>query len=777
MGIKDFVIDKILGRFHLTQAKTLLEHVAKLGQPSEHAIPADLVGMLAREAARGVMNTQFFQSNRDWIFPYWAERQYDPTDRAFVPRIMAVGLNCTHRNWVGIGTTDGKIEPVVDPRGLVTPWLDGWSLDTWVEGPRETIYPSRANTVRQSTIDAAPMIRTLISGDSLLLELETFATRLRGIDEVVLHRARVQNLSDTPQDVRLRFAVRPYNPEGVALVHAIRYLPEGYLIVNDRIAVVTTTEPDRIVCSDLRIGDCAQLADKPDARTEVRCDSGLASAFLEYALSIPPGSVAHRNVVMPVDGAPRSMRVVSEVRRFDYRDQRTRAKSRWHEIADEGMNVELPDERVAQSFVLNKSYLRLLDDGETINPGPLTYHHFWFRDSAFLVAALDKMGYTASARRKLIDYPSKQKSDGFYLSQEGEWDSNGQAIWTLVEHARMTGDHDFLRAMFDSIRQAAYWIENKRQTTKSDTPHSSLLPPGPSAEHLGPNDYFYWDDWWGLAGLRDATWAAELLGERTPWLDFEKYEQSFREDIMKSLRHVETRLGRPILTASPYRRFDSGAIGSIACVYPLRLMDPRSAIVENTLTELREKCFVNGGFFQDMVHAGVNVYLTLHVAQMHLSRREAAAWTLAQNLLDRATQVGTWPEAIHPQTGGGCMGDGHHGWAVADWLLFVRNALLVEEGDVLAITPVVPSEWLSWGKRIGVTNAPTHFGTVSYEIEGMRGEIVLTMKPSYRTAPRLLTWTLPFDIREALVDDRAMTINGRVVAVPAGTTRIRVPRP
>ena len=30
---------------------------------------------------------------------------------------------------------------------------------------------------------------------------------------------------------------------------------------------------------------------------------------------------------------------------------------------------------------------------------------------------------------------------------------------------------------------------------------AGLLPAGFSAEHLGPNDYYYWDDFWGLAGL------------------------------------------------------------------------------------------------------------------------------------------------------------------------------------------------------------------------------------------------------------------------------------
>ena len=34
-----------------------------------------------------------------------------------------------------------------------------------------------------------------------------------------------------------------------------------------------------------------------------------------------------------------------------------------------------------------------------------------------------------------------------------------------------------------------------------------------------------------------------------------------------------------------------------------------------------------------------------------------------ENIFKWATQTLCWPEAIHPQTRGGCMGDGDHGWA------------------------------------------------------------------------------------------------------------------
>ena len=46
----------------------------------------------------------------------------------------------------------------------------------------------------------------------------------------------------------------------------------------------------------------------------------------------------------------------------------------------------------------------------------------------------------------------------------------------------------------------------------------------------------------------------------------------------------------------------------------------------------------------------------------------------------------------------------------------LRNMLVMEEGDSLWLARATPRVWLEQGERISVKNAPTHFGTVAYEI-------------------------------------------------------------
>jgi len=45
-----------------------------------------------------------------------------------------------------------------------------------------------------------------------------------------------------------------------------------------------------------------------------------------------------------------------------------------------------------------------------------------------------------------------------------------------------------------------------------------------------------------------------------------------------------------------------------------------------------------------------------------------------------------------------------------------RQMLVMEEGDRLWLARAVPRAWLAQGRKIGVENAPTHFGTVGYRI-------------------------------------------------------------
>ncbi len=800
MSISERLLKFIAERFHVPgDALDYIFASGKIGRPAETLLPfpAELIPIGARLVLRGWINDAFFPANLDWVLPYWATRQFDPQDPAF----MAYGFNLytvnnTHRDWTMIGNLAREREPIVDPRGLVTPWFDGWSLDVWVEANGRLYVPSRLadSEVEQSLRENVPVVATAFRADDLSVQLETFATEEEDGREWVVEQIAVQNATPRPFRATLYVAVRPFNGEGVSLVKKLSYRllgEQSVLLVNDAVGLVLP-KPDGIACSNYEKGDVALELPRLTGETRVGDPSGLATGVAAFNLELNPGATKTIAVRMPEkrvefdEDDPDLASFFSSL--ATPAQARTRTVAAWRDALAQGMHVRLPDQKLQDAFEANQAYLLLFHDGHTITPGPLTYHQFWFRDAAFLLNALDKMGYHAQARQVIDRFPRYLEKDGYLRATEGEWDSNGAAIWAMVENARLSGNLDAVAKQYWSILRMASWINSKRRKmTDPSTPlkassgrkqgesiHKGLLPAGPSAEHLGPSDYYYWDDFWGLAGLNEAARVAEWLGQPKDAAKLHANSESFRRDVEASLASAAARLGRPAMPASPYRRLDAGMIGNLAALYPLRLFTPDDPRIMDTLAALKEKAWVKGMYFNSVGHAAFGTYLSLHIAECYLFARNPEAWRIIQWVLEHASPTFTWAEGLHPITLRGGMGDGHHGWAAADFLIAIRNALLFEEGDHLVITPALPEEWAVENNVIKVENAPTYFGTLSFTIAFGERTGTLVVQGDWRNTPDYIEWDLPFALKEAGGDVQRVEITGHSVRLPRGVERVVV---
>jgi hypothetical protein len=327
-----------------------------------------------------------------------------------------------------------------------------------------------------------------------------------------------------------------------------------------------------------------------------------------------------------------------------------------------------------------------------------------------MINALLSLGFKQRAFRLLNSFPSRQARSGYFKSQEGEWDSNGQVLWIFDRYQQLTGD-GLPEEWTDAARKGAWWIVKKR-TPKGQGSHGGLLPAGFSAEHLGPNDYYYWDDFWGLAGLKAAARIAGKFLSRQQEMALLREAADFEKTIFETIARIPEARSQGGIPASPYRRMDSGAVGSLVADYPLKLTQEGDPAVARTVDFLMEHCFHAGGFFQDMIHSGVNAYLTLCVAQTLLREGDPRCQRLVERVAELASPTGQWPEAIHPLTGGGCMGDGQHGWAAAEWIQIVRNLFIREEEDRLILGSGIFPRWMQSTEDLAFGPTPTPFGDV-----------------------------------------------------------------
>jgi len=703
----------------------VLARLESFAQPLEGKIPLELIRAGLVFHSRGLLNTGAIQHNLDWIWPFWVERQYDPADDAFIPRAFSIThVNLTHRNWTAIGVPDRDTLPIVDPRGLVTPFWDGWSLDGWVvaRDGRRLIPSKRKEADQRIELEDGMAVVTRSACDGVELESRAEVEERGGQAEcVVSFRASGESAA------WLVVALRPYNPEGVSFVEEVRLRRQGPgWRVGRRQVVSFDSEPDRYAFSDYHEGDVHTRLLEDDGRTGARCKVGMATAAALYEVG---GGGGRRVVVrVPLEKGGRG-----PVPR--------RKCPGWDGVLSGAAVLRLPSKRMQSLFDASVRSLVLLSPGE-VYPGPYTYKRFWFRDAAFILHALLCLGLAERVERVLETFPRRQTATGLFHSQEGEWDSNGEALWTLLRYSELTGRPP-REAWFRSIERGARWIRRNRLPADGDAPHAGLLPPGFSAEHLGPNDYYYWDDFWGIAGLHAASRLLPQGGSEAGPAAFGEDAVRFREAVDRSLSRAALRLGRPAMPASPYRRLDSGAVGSLVAGYPLRLFAPRDGRLLDTAGYLLSHCMVNGGFYQDIIHSGVNPYLTLQIAQVLLRAGDRRYRDLVRTVADLASPTGQWPEAVHPRTGGGCMGDGHHAWASAEWVLMVRNMFLREEGDRLVLASGILPEWLEGGEPISFGPAPTSFGEVRVEILLRGGRATVQWGGSWREPPSRIEVRLP----------------------------------
>ena len=146
-----FLLQRAARSYGLFDPISFIARLRSFAQPSEIQEPIELLRAGITFHARGLINTRAIQHNLDWVWPYWVEKQFDPNDVGFVPRAFSFShVNLTHRNWTAVGRPDLPVYPLVDPRGLVTPLYDGWSLDFWlVCDDGQKLLPSKLPHVNQ----------------------------------------------------------------------------------------------------------------------------------------------------------------------------------------------------------------------------------------------------------------------------------------------------------------------------------------------------------------------------------------------------------------------------------------------------------------------------------------------------------------------------------------------------------------------------------------------------------------------------------------------------
>ncbi len=187
--------------------------------------------------------------------------------------------------------------------------------------------------------------------------------------------------------------------------------------------------------------------------------------IVTYSRLLKPGETMTLDFKMPLIPTADQF-VITAIDQTSFDDAEKKIIAYWNGILAQGMQIDLPEPKVVNTFYTNLIYDLIAIDHiganyiQTVNK--LHYHAFWLRDGADIVHSYDVTGYPQIARECLDFFATKQQPDGNFLSQAQQYDGWGEAVWAYAQHYRITRDKAFAEWAIPQIDRAVDWLHQAR---------------------------------------------------------------------------------------------------------------------------------------------------------------------------------------------------------------------------------------------------------------------------------------------------------------------------
>jgi hypothetical protein len=606
---------------------------------------------------------------------------------------------------------------------------------------------------------------------------------------------------------RARFfvAIRPFqvNPPwqslnvegGVARIDSIRY-EDGFVFVNGK-TIIPMTTPSAFGASEFDRGEISEYLARgvvPSA-SGVRDHAGFASAALAYDLSFVGGEEKDICVAVPFHawGGSPAPNMGLEGDPLTYHTLLLMQTQRAWESKLGRFQIQLPPtaRAVANTVKSNLAYIFINRDGPGIQPGSRSYERSWIRDGSLTCAALLRTGNPEEVREFIDWYARGQFPSGkipCVIDSRGpdavpEHDSHGEFIFAVYQYFLFTKDTTWLRGKFAAVTNAVRYIQSLRAERKTEKYRMGspelracfgLVPE--SISHEGYWDvprHSYWDDFFVLRGLKDATSIAGVLDARERESEFRAERDDFKTDLYASMRLAMqntkidyipgcAELGDFDATSTTIGLSPGGELGNI----PEPQLHATFDRYYRFITEREaNNNFVNYTPYETRT---IGSFVLLDQKQraekalnFFMRDRRPAAWNQWAEVV--------WRDPATPKF----IGDMPHTWVGSD---FIRSILTMfayerERDSSLVLAAGIPDSWIADPAGIRVTNLPTPYGPISYTIGAKQAIVTVEISGPIDAARQRIVLKSPLSSRV-----RAVRVNGKkAIMIKAEVAIARLP--
>jgi hypothetical protein len=445
---------------------------------------------------------------------------------------------------------------------------------------------------------------------------------------------------------------------------------------------------------------------------------------------------------------------VDELRSRDWAAEYKHALVAWHEQVTKATRVHIPDPGVLNAFYACLTDLFVmrepLADGHIVGtPGTEAYRAPNSYEAGIMAVALDQMRLHDESERGFELPLSLQETNGDWTEPKGwahlMWGGAGFKSWVTMMHYRLTGDRAFLERLYPRMRASSRWQETMRAKTRKskDDLTYGLMPRGMGDCGLKDGDDLYGvfipHNIWAVYADKMSVEAARILGKTDDLTELELIYMTALGDLIRAMdRGAIQEDGYRWIPGVPGKTSGS-RWGVLNALFPTELLPADHELINGTLRYIESHQSpggipINTGWLTD----GMWVAITLdNIAEAHLARGEgdpAAEYLYA--VLNHGTPLYTWCEerGQEPNTTK-TTGDRQHLWTPVAVVRALRDCMVFERGNDLELALGIPRTWLASGEHIGVDNAPTNYGEVSYELRydvskgNLKGRVSLPAEP------------------------------------------------
>jgi hypothetical protein len=499
-----------------------------------------------------------------------------------------------------------------------------------------------------------------------------------------------------------------------------------------------------------------------------------------YRRDLAPGESFTAEFAMPHYPGSGDIEDLLTEARFD--ERLSRMESYWEGWLSDGARFEVSEKKVTHA---TRAYIihvlmsqNIISDNEVEqHVNRLQYNRFWLRDSAFFTSMYEKWGYPEVAEMLARHFFGYQRDSGNFLSQPGQLDGWGQAVYTLGSHIRYTGDQDFAREAMPYVERAVGWLEHELENDEW-----GVMPPTDAFDNESITGRYTGHNFWALAGLAAAADLADAAGEPGIAEGYGRLRNEYQDNFMARLRQVAAKRGGLI---PPGLDVPGGTDwGNLLAVYPEQIMDPFDPLVTSTFEYIRKERMQEGiAMWQKSMHH----YVTERIAQTALVRgeQERALDDLYAMLLHTGACHEGFEWSIFAWNGRDyCINTPifqtcnftPHGWYAATLNILFRNMLVREQGESLHIASALSPEWTKPGDMIVVEDAPTWFGKVSYRLLVRESSALLEFSPQWRGESPEVVFHVPYymKLKAASVNGTEAAFTESEIQVPARACKLKI---